>query len=316
MRIRRQLSLALILQLICSPFSYSLTETAKIVDPLDQPPAVSAIAEENILITGSADIERGISFPPLDLLASAMAIPIKVLLLNKNYANHNISPETEAIVADFVRKNNLHDVKVRINQFAPFQTLWRTATNGQMGIPYRIFGMPMGFIASTIGRPFGGLIISDFYDPFSNTVNIYSDDVAIALHELGHANDFAHRRWKGTYAITRKFPGMNLYQEALATNTAINYLKEYGPDEEWIKAPNTLYPAYSSYCGSYLHFVPFGWLGALLGGHAAGRYKSHQIKKEIEARTLAKNTLAPNPNDAHLKASPDPAALSDFPLPN
>lgn len=302
MRIRRLLSLILIFQIICVSFSY-------------------ALSEEDISIPAPPpDIVRGIRFPPLDLFASALAIPIKVLLLNKNYANHDISPRTEAIVADFIKVNHLEGVKVRINQFAPFQTVWRTVTNGQVGIPYRILGLPMGFLASTVGRPFGGLIISDFYDPFSNTVNIYSDDVSIALHELGHAKDFAHRRWRGTYAITRKFPGINLYQEAIATKTAIDYLEKYGPDDEWIKAPNTLYPAYSSYCGSYLHFVPFGWLGALLGGHAAGRYKSHQIKKKVEARKLAgtstRDIYPPKASESGISSDPDPSALADFPLSN
>ena len=34
----------------------------------------------------------------------------------------------------------------------------------------------------------------DHYNPYTNTINIYSDHRAIVLHEGGHAKDFARRR--------------------------------------------------------------------------------------------------------------------------
>ncbi len=230
------------------------------------------------------DIERGRSIPPLDWTASALAAPVKILLWNRRYATHKISPETETVLADFIRKNELRTLKVRLNQWAPFDEIKRIVKNDEVGLPYRLFAIPFSFLTAAMGRPLGGLVMSDYYDPFSNTIHIYSDDIAIALHEAGHAKDFAKQQWRGTYALVRSFPGVNLAQELIATHEAFDYLDLHGPEKERIRAPAVLYPAFATYAGSYLTMIPFGWVGALLGGHLYGRLRSRYIREEIETR--------------------------------
>jgi len=236
------------------------------------------------------DIERGAPVAPLDFAASFLASPVKVLLWNRRYGTHQISPETEAVLTDFIRRNNLNKVKVRLNQWSPFQEVGRIIQNKEVGLPYRIIAIPFSFITAFTGRLLAGLVFSDYYDPFSNTINIFSDDVAIALHEAGHAKDFAREKWKGTYALVRMWPAINLVQESTATREALYYLDQHGTDEERIRATRVLYPAFATYIGSYLQFVPFAWVGALAGGHIYGWMQSKEIRQKIEARRSSAKT--------------------------
>jgi hypothetical protein len=137
-------------------------------------------------------------------------------------------------------------------------------------------------IYSASGRLLGGLLLSDYYDPFSDTVHIFSDDAAIALHEAGHAKDFAYRKWRGTYALARSLPGFNTFQESIATDEALDYLKITNQRDEAVRAYKILYPAYATYVGGYLPAYPIGYLGAIAGGHIYGRREARRLEREFE----------------------------------
>lgn len=243
------------------------------------------------------DIERGKAIPVLDYTASFLASPIKLLLWNRRYGTHRISPRTEAVISKYIEQNDLRGVKVRINQFAPVGEMKRIFANHEVGLLYRLIAVPFSLLTSATGRLLAGLIFSDYYDPFSNTVHVFSDDTAIALHELGHAKDFSKQKWKGTYALVRSFPGVNLAQEMVATHEAFDYLELHGSDEDRIRAPRVLYPAFATYAGSYLQVVPFGWVGALAGGHIYGRIRSKYVREDLEIKSYAisNNKLKNNP---------------------
>ena len=225
--------------------------------------------------------ERGHPFPPLDFFGDFISKPFQLLFWTLRYGNHRVSEETEKALAQFLVDYQLQDVKVRINQWAPHKEIGRLVTNKHIAWPYKILYFPSTLIASLLGRPFSGLLISDYYDPASNTIHLFSDEVPIALHEAGHAKDFASRRFKGTYALVRIFPGIDVFQEAVASDEAFNYLEGKENYEELFRAYNILYPAYSTYISSYISFTPFSLLGAIGIGHIIGRSASHDKKEEL-----------------------------------
>ena len=151
----------------------------------------------------------------------------KLVLWNYKVDNHEISPETVQILKDYLEANELDDVQVRINQYAVGREWGRMRRNCGMSPwwKYNILGL-LSMVQYTIfpGRFFGG----DHYNPYSNTINLYSDIPAIALHEAGHAKDFAYRYSKGAYALAYGLPFFNLYAEARATQDAQSYLLELG----------------------------------------------------------------------------------------
>jgi hypothetical protein len=130
------------------------------------------------------------------------------------------------------------------------------------------------------GRLFGG----DNYNPYTNTINLYSDLPAVALHEGAHAKDFAVREYKGTYAFLYMWPIVPLYTEAVATSDVLSYLWANADTEGEQAAYKVLYPAYATYVtGPFVDYTtPEGWiaLAGVIPGHAIGRWKAWSIGRE------------------------------------
>lgn len=234
----------------------------------------------------NSQFERGRPFLPLDLFGHFISLPYDLLFWTNKYGNHNISPQTEAAITEFIQHYELTDVKVRINQWAPHKEIARLITNKHIAWPYKFLFFPSTLIVSIIARPFSGLIISDYFDPGSNTINIFSDEIPIALHEAGHAKDFAYQKFKGTYSLVRILPGVNLFQENIATDEALYYLEETKNYDELLRGYKILYPAYSTYIVSYISANPVALVGAIVGGHVMGRMKASD--KEWQLRVEGK----------------------------
>ncbi|MDB5346132.1 MAG: hypothetical protein JWP89_4509 [Schlesneria sp.] len=229
-----------------------------------------------------AQIERGRPRRFIDGVGWVVGIPDKILLWNRRIENHNVSPETEQAIADYLTKNELTTVKVRLNQYAPRQDWKRLVANKSVGWGWKYTLGTGSWLGETLlpGRLIGG----DHFNPFTNTLHIYSDVPAVAIHEGGHAKDFARRYYKGTYAAGYLLPIAPLWYEAVATNDAVSYLRAEGTVEDEQAADRLLYPAYGTYLGdSVSTFVPgLGtplYLGGVLAGHIAGRVQARRIAK-------------------------------------
>ena len=259
------------------------------------------VAPELVAIT-DPQIERGAPRPILDGVGWVVGIPGKITLWDRRVDNHRVSPQTEDAIGTYLAANELTGVKVRLNQYAPRDEWRRLRNNKSVGWGWRYSLGTFAWLGDAIfpGRVWGG----DNYNPFTNTVNIYSDVPSLALHEGGHAKDFARRKNPGTYAAIYSFvPVAPLWHEGMATSDALNYLHDHGTLEEEREAYLMLYPAYGTYVGNSIGgFVPgYGtaaYAGALVGGHLAGRAKAAQLRAEDK------------PNVAGLGGSPN-APLSE-----
>lgn len=225
-------------------------------------------------------IEMGQPRPVIDTIGWLFGIPSKIILWDRRVENHSVSPETMTSVGDYLAFNELDTVKVRVNQYAPIQDWDRLVANKSVGWGWRYTAGTLCWLGETIfpGRIFGG----DHFNPFSNTIHLYSDVPAIAVHEAGHSKDFARRKWKGTYAVVYALPVVPLWHEAVATNDALSYLQENGEVEGLQEGYRILYPAYGTYVGNAAsEFLPWNsWLvyaGAVIPGHIVGRIKAAQV---------------------------------------
>lgn len=238
---------------------------------------------DKLLCATETQIERGAPHPVIDAVGWIFGIPSKILMWNRRMENHRISSETEQTIAEYLEKNELHSVKVRLNQYAPGDDWKRLRANMAVGAGWRYSLGALSVLGETLlpGRLIGG----DHYNPFTNTVHLYSDVPAVSLHEGAHAKDFAQRYYKGTYAAVYLLPTVPLWHEAVATGDAIGYLQaEKGPEDE-ADAYKVLYPAYGTYVGNAVGgFVPGGgtpmYLAGVLGGHLVGRYQAWKVKQE------------------------------------
>lgn len=248
-------------------------------------------------------ITRGAPVPPIDFLGNVLALPGKLILWNWKFTNHAVSDETEGVLVRYLEARSLpafEDTAYRVNQYSPVQDLRALVKNKHVAWPYRLLlGLPITLIYEVVlpGRlfPWG-----DYYNAYTNTVHLYSDDPTIALHEAGHAYDFADFGLKGTYALLRIVPFMDLYQEWQASEHAIDYLIEIENRELEFQAYKTLFPAYGTYMGSYLP-ISFGSLPGALIGHVAGRSKAATKRRYYEhydavlGRTVESNVSTNQP---------------------
>ena len=238
-------------------------------------------------------IERGHPNCVIDSVGNIASIPQKVILLNPNIDSHIISQNTEQYLKDFIHDNpdTMKDVKVRINQCSPIQELDRLVKNKHVSLIWRIFpGIPVTIWSSLTGRILGG----DNYNPYTNTISIYSNDPAVALHEASHAKDFMSRA-KGleadAYAVGRIFSPVALYQEFTASDEVIYYLKKKGDSKAEMNSYATLYPAFGTYGGAYTG-IPYGNIIGAFVGHGAGLWKGYEHKlcqKSIKFGEVCRN---------------------------
>jgi len=241
----------------------------------------------DIFERGEPQISRGKPIGLLDAIGNVLSLPAKLILWNWKIDRHRVSPETEAAMQEYLTANGLDTVKVRLNEYSPGGEWRRLVKNKSVNWAYRysIGAVSVLFYTILPGRLFGG----DNYNPFTNTVNIYSDVPAVTLHEAGHAKDFAGRKWKGTYALLRAVPFVPLYNEAVATGDAIGYLDDQGKREEQKAAYKVTYPAYGTYVSGEIgsFFGPFSYLESLavavagaIPGHIAGRVAASRVEDE------------------------------------
>ena len=248
-------------------------------------PQPIAVVRNNIPTDLIADnepqLERGQRRPIIDGFGWVWGIPSKLILWNRRIENHRISEETEMQMVEYLQTNGLTDVKVRLNQYRPWDDWRRLTRNKSVAAPWRYTFGAIATLGETIipGRLFGG----DHYNPYTATIHLYSDVPAIAFHEAGHAKDFSNKRHPGNYAALYVLPIVPLWHERIATNDAMSYVLYKNDAQLRREAYNVLYPAYGTYGGNAIGYVlpryssPL-YLGGILAGHAMGRWESSNVR--------------------------------------
>jgi hypothetical protein len=133
------------------------------------------------------------------------SLPEKLVLWNWKMGNHDISPETEQQIREYLDRNDLREVKVRLNEYAPLSEFSRLTKNRGVGAGWRYTLGLISWVFYTIlpGRIIGG----DAYNPYTNSIYLYSDLPPVGLHEGGHAKDIAGREKRGRYPfLCRRAP--------------------------------------------------------------------------------------------------------------
>ncbi|WNO10913.1 hypothetical protein [Teredinibacter sp. KSP-S5-2] len=206
----------------------------------------------------------------------------KLVLLNPKVDSHEISEETLSYLMEYVDKNDLENVQILVNTYKPGLQFKRLFRNRTVGAGWRF---TVGFYSAVMyaafpGRFFGG----DHYNPYTNTISIYSDDYAIALHEAAHAKDLGRRKRKGLHAFLYGLPGAALYYEAVASSDVLSYMKAESMDRERKHAYRTLHPAYGTYVGGTLigAATSWGFAAGAIPGHITGNTAAAFVQDESE----------------------------------
>ena len=133
-------------------------------------------------------IERGHPNRLLDQVGNVLSVPEKLALWDRRAGNHYISFETENELVDYILANDLDSVLVRSNQYDPIGEWRRLAGNERIGVGWRATFGTYSLLKYTLlpGRLIGG----DWYNPYTHTLNLYSDIPALAVLVLPIAKIF------------------------------------------------------------------------------------------------------------------------------
>lgn len=214
---------------------------------------------------GRVQIQRGHPRPAIDALGRVLAIPNRIALGDSLVDNHNVSPQTEMQITNYLEQNGLSTVLVRSNQYAPLSEYKRMVTNTKIRPIWKATFGNYNLLKYTLlpGRLLGG----DWYNPYSDSLHVYSDTPVVAISRAAYAQDINTRVNPGAYAAIKDVPLAGLGHETTATKLALRYYENQTP-EQYEAARDLLYPSLgASYGGQLASFVPYGdVVGRLVGG--------------------------------------------------
>ncbi|MFK8114356.1 MAG: hypothetical protein AB8B91_19295 [Rubripirellula sp.] len=259
------------------------------------------IATELLGTDHGPPIEIGEPNAFVDTVGWVVGIPDKILLWDRRVDRHKISEDTILATANYMEHNNLPHVKVRANQYAPVDDWKRLTMNKTVAWPWRYSLGALSVAGETLlpGRIFGG----DHFNPYTQTIHLYSDIPAIALHEAAHAKDFTRRNYQGTYAAAYLFAP--IYHETIATEDVFAYLEEQQDTERIAEANRILYPAYGTYVGNAIGgFAPAAGLPIYYASVVAGHINGRMLSKDLPTPPLRESNvieLAIDPEETAVK---------------
>ena len=215
------------------------------------------------------DIEYGSPRPVIDAVGTLIGIPDKLLLWDRRAKNHHVSHATSNSVNNYLSYRRLHDVKIRVNQYDPVGEWRRLIANDRIAAPWKYtFGLlKHAKYIFVPGRIFG----RDEYNPYTNTVSLYSDMPSLGLAEAAYAHDIRNRQFPGTYAAVQTLPLVAMWHETLATDEVINYVAIHATPNQLHEVRRDLYARYGIALGGEVSSVlPDGGLVIEVIGAASG----------------------------------------------
>lgn len=178
------------------------------------------------------------------------SLPGKLLLWNRSFGSADpLHKDAETAVKLALLEGDSLDTHISINEYNP-KLIWsRTFKNDKASFLAKItLGTLAAIIYTVIPRR---LVAGDAYFPIADTVVLYSDNMDIALHEAGHAIDFAEKHkvgiGPGIYNLGAIVFPIRLYQEAVATGKAFEFTAEHGASEDLRSSYALLFPAFGTY---------------------------------------------------------------------
>jgi hypothetical protein len=218
-------------------------------------------------------VERGRPSKLVDGVGWVFGIPEKIALWDRRASNHDVSPETEQKLSEYLAANGMESTKVRINQYDPGGEWRRLVDNKSVGAGWRYTVGALRTLGYTIlpGRVFSGFVGGDSYNPYTDSIYVYSDIPAVAVEQGAQAKNVRWREHPGTYASVYSLPVLTLFPAKAAKSEVYEYTALNGTYEEQLAARDALYPKYGSEIGGQTaYLVPGSSLIFSLAGAGVG----------------------------------------------
>jgi hypothetical protein len=224
-------------------------------------------------IQADSQFECGEPHKVIDSIGWVFGIPRKIILWDRRAVNHDVSADTEHSLNDYLSDNALTVTKVRVNEYDPGGEWRRLVANKQVGAGWRYTFGAFGTLGYTLfpGRLFG----ADRYNPYTDSIYIYSDIPSLVREQAAYAKLVKQRSYPGTYVAVTSLPFVRLWPEKQSKDDVLDYTIAHGTPEEQRAAIHAMYPEYGAEVADELtQFVPGGFLLTAAGaglGHAAAQ---------------------------------------------
>lgn len=218
-------------------------------------------------------VQRGQPRPLIDAAGRIFSLPNRIALGDPLVDNHRVSQQTEFEITNYLEQNGLNSVLVRSNQYAPRDEYWRMVNNPNIRPFWKATFGNYNLLKYTLlpGRITGG----DWYNPYTNSLHVYSDTPIVAISRAAYAQDLNSRVNPGAYAAMKDIPLVGLGHETTATKLTLQHYQGKSP-AEYAAAREILYPSLgASWGGQLASFVPYGQVVGKLVGGGLGRLTNH-----------------------------------------
>lgn len=136
-------------------------------------------------------------------------IPRKIIYWNPNYNSGNVLPETVEKLKEYLDENGLHHVLVSVEQYKPQREFSRVFSNPNTSWLSKLtIGIAHIFEETVFPHKY---IEGDSYSPQSDTIYLYSNDLALALRLGGIAKDYHSKKNPSLYKCLDYSSILNLF---------------------------------------------------------------------------------------------------------
>ncbi len=248
----------------------------------------------------AVDIRCGRPNQLLDGTGWVFGIPRKLLLWDRRVDNHAVSDETSDWIAQYAETRGLEGLCVRVNEYDPLDEFHRLRMNQTVAPGWRYTFGTMRVVGYTLvpGRIFGG----DQYNPFTNSVYIYSDVPALAVEATAYADDVRSRSWPGTYAAVNELPLVSIWHETVNTKDAARFVEQRGTKEQQEDGLRVLHSNYGSTVALAVGAGPIAQIGAAVAGQFTGTFQASRLHKAYAEESDADSDSVDEPG-VHLASA-------------
>jgi hypothetical protein len=229
-------------------------------------------------VGNQSQFEHGEPHKVVDAVGWVFGIPKKLIVWDRRAVNHRVSDETERDLSQYMEANGLSSTKVRVNEYDPIGEWRRLGSNKEVGAGWRYTFGALGTLGYTLfpGRLFG----TDGYNPYTDTIYVYSDIPCLAEEQASYAKLVRARRYPGSYVAVTSLPFIQLLPEKQSKTEVLDYTLSSGTPDEQREATRVLYAEFGAEVGGQASVL----LGAGLPLTFAGAGVGH-VAATAEAKT-------------------------------
>jgi hypothetical protein len=265
-------------------------------------PAEAVNAAPDAHLCKDPQFEYGQPHKVIDSLGWVFGIPKKIILWDRRAVNHRVTAETEENLSQYLGANGMASTKIRINEYDPVGEWRRLGANKEVGAGWRYTVGAFDMLGYTL-LP-GRLLGVDEYNPYTDSVYIYSDIPCLAEEQAAYAKLVHQHQHPGTYAVLTSLPVVRLWPEKQAKADVLDYTLASGTPAQQCEATHVLFAEFGAEVGRQASvFLGAGPPLTLAGagvGHAAAHYKANEsaqlpperVDAESPASQVAEATAA------------------------